>query len=83
MLINGSIPVTITQSLQIIPVAIDTEAGLVELGIARFRNLSSIEQHIENKQKKPNNNLNQGILCPGLFFYVNLNLTTLTVRPFD
>ena len=52
MLINGSIPVKITSSLQIIPVAIDTETGLVELRIARFRNLSYIEQHIENKQKK-------------------------------
>lgn len=52
MLINGSIPVKINQSIQIIPVAIDTEAGLVELAIARFRNLSYIEQHIENKQKK-------------------------------
>ena len=46
-----SIPVKIIQSIQIIPVAIDTEAELIELAIAKSRNLSYIEQHIYRKQK--------------------------------
>ncbi|MHC5779769.1 hypothetical protein [Nostoc sp.] len=52
MLITGSIPVITTKSIQIIPVAIDTEAGLVELAIARSRNLSYVEQYIENKKNQ-------------------------------
>ncbi|MHC5719408.1 MAG: hypothetical protein ACYTX0_47010 [Nostoc sp.] len=52
MLINGSIPVIVSQVIKIIPVAIDTEAELVELAIARSRNLSYIEQHIENKKNQ-------------------------------
>jgi hypothetical protein len=51
MLITGSIPVIISKSIQIIPVAIDTEAGLVELAITRSRNLSYVEQHIEKKNQ--------------------------------
>ena len=51
MLITGSIPVIISKSIQIIPVAIDTEAGLVELAIARSRNLSYLEQHSRKKNQ--------------------------------